>query len=131
MRKIDTIADLRAEKKRLQFHRLFLEAELKKDVAGLKESLAPLAMVTSGAKQMLSSKDNSLVSTSVGSLVNFLTRHVLLRNSGLITRLLVPYIAKNATSNLVENNKSKIVDWVGSLISKLSNRHLVKDGIAS
>jgi hypothetical protein len=130
MRKIDTLADLKAEKKRLKFRKLVLEAELKQDLAGFKETLAPLAIVTRGAKTLLSSKDNSIVGSSFGNVANFLAKNILLRNSGLITRLLVPYIIKNATSNFAENNKSKILGWLEQFISRLGHKSLVKEGLA-
>lgn len=131
MRKINTLEDLKAEKKRLQSHRLFLEVELKKDMAELKSSLAPLGLVAGGAKKMLSSSESGIVGSTIGHAANFLTKNVLLRNSGFVTRLLVPFIVKNLASNLADDHKSQIADWVGNLISKFSGRKSAKESLAS
>ena len=127
MKKISTLAELKAEQKMLRLHLTFLETEIKKEFTELKDDLAPLKMLTKGAATAFSSKDNGLLSNSFGSVAEFLTRNVFLKNSGLISRLIVPLLAKNTTSNLVENHKPEIVNWVGNMISKFSKKKTVEE----
>jgi len=122
MRKINTLTELKAEQKRLRLKEQVLQQEIKTEFAALKESFAPLKMLTQGVGNTLSSKDNGIMGTSLGAVAEFLTRNVLLRNSGFLTRLIVPYLAKNTASNAAENNKSEIVDWVSGLISKFTKK---------
>ena len=127
MRKINTITELKAEQKRLRLKQLVLESEIKTEFAALKESFAPLKMLTKGVGNTLSSKDNGIIGNSFGGIAEFLVRNVVLRNSGFLTRLIVPYLAKNTASNIAENNKGEIVDWVTGLISKFSKRKTAEE----
>lgn len=122
MTKINSLADLKIEQKRLHLRRLVLETEIINDLEKLKEELEPLKSFTKSAGNVLLSKNNGILGNSLGSIANFITKNVLLKNSGFITRLIVPYLVKNSTSNLVENNKSKITDWVDILISKFAKK---------
>lgn len=122
MMKINSLADLKIEKKRLQQRQAALEIEIVNGFEKFKEELEPLRSFTKSAGNILVSKNNGILGNSLGTIANFITKNVLLKNSGFITRLIVPYLVKNSTSSLVDNNKSKIVDWVGSLISKFANK---------
>jgi len=118
MRRINTLAELRFEQRALRSKALNLEAEIKQDLHAIKEMFAPLKMITNGAESVLVSKDNGLLGNSAGFVADFLARNVLFKNSGLLTKLIVPYLAKNFAGTVVDNNKSAIVGWVGGLISK-------------
>lgn len=122
MMKINSLSDLKIEQKKLHQRQASLETEISNGFEKLKEELEPLRSFTKSAGNILVSKDNGILGNSFGTIANFLTKNVLLKNSGFITRLIVPYLVKNSTSTLVDNNKSKIVDWVGSLISKFANK---------
>lgn len=123
MTKINTLSDLKAEQQNLRFRKIFLESEIKKDLDYIKAELEPLKLLTKGAEKILISKDNGILGNSLGYIADFVTKNVLLKNSGFITRLIIPYLVKKSTSNLVENNKSKIVGWVGNLVSKFANKN--------
>lgn len=122
MTKISTLAELKAEQNRLRFQKLFLETEIKKEFDELKSELAPLKLITKSAGKILLSKDNGILGNSLGYIADFVTKNVFLKNSGFLTRLIVPYLIKNSTGKLVEQNKSKIVDWVSRLVSKLERK---------
>ncbi|MES2140597.1 MAG: hypothetical protein V4511_12895 [Bacteroidota bacterium] len=125
--KINSHADLKIEQKRLRLQRVVLETKLISDLAKLKEELEPLRSFTKGAGNILVSKNNGVLGNLLGSIANFITKNILLKNSSFITRLIVPYLVKNSTSSLVENNKSQIVDWVGGMLSKFTKKKTVKD----
>ncbi|MES2590582.1 MAG: hypothetical protein V4608_01770 [Bacteroidota bacterium] len=128
MQKVNTLAELKAEQKNLEVRKVFLEGEIKNNFEALKAELAPLTSIKEGAKTILTSPDNSTLGNSVGSVVDFVAKKVILKNSGFLVRLIVPYIAKNLTANIVEKNKSTIVDLVSSFLSKLKQKKEVKVG---
>ncbi len=127
MRRINTLAELKAEQKALKIKKAMLEAEIKKDFAEIKEDLEPLRLLTKGAKQVLSSKNNGILGGSAGMIADFITKNALLRNSGFLARFILPHLAKNVTSNYVEDNKSQITDWIGNLISKFTRKKTTVD----
>lgn len=122
MMKINSLAELKAEQKKLRLRKVFLETEITTNLEKVKAEFEPLKLLTKSAGDVLVNKNNGILGNSLGSVANFLTKNVLLKNSGFITRMIVPYLVKNSTSNLVENNKSEIVDWLGNLVSKFVNK---------
>lgn len=120
MLKVNTLKELKAQQSNLRIRKSILEAEVKAGFSELKAEFTSLKSVSKSAEEVLGSKNNTILGFSVGNLADFLTEKVLLKNSGLITKLVVPYIVKAATSNLVENNKSKIMNWLGNLTGKLT-----------
>ncbi|MGZ3901397.1 MAG: hypothetical protein ACXVNO_07660 [Bacteroidia bacterium] len=121
MRRIDTLEDLKAEKKRLVIKRLNLEREIKNDFEEIRQSFEPVNLIASSAKKALGTDSNHLLGNSVGEVTNMIARTVL-RNSGLLPRILVPLIVKTVTSKLVEKNKSKIFDWIGTIALRVSGK---------
>jgi hypothetical protein len=118
MKSINTLAELRQERKRLNLHKAFLETEIKNDFNEIKEQLKPLQVFSKGAAKVLSSKDNSIVGNSVGYLTKLIVKNVIMRKSGFLARLIVPYFAKNVAGNVAEENKSKITDWLEDIFLK-------------
>jgi hypothetical protein len=122
MRTINTYAELKQERQRLYLHKAFLEKEIRNDFNEIKEQLKPLQLLTKGASKVLSSKDNSIVGNSVGSLTNFIVKNIVMRNSGFLARLIVPYLAKNVAGNIAEEKKPQITHWIEELISKFRQK---------
>lgn len=122
MRTINTLAELRQERQRLYLHKAYLETEIQNNFNEIKEQLKPLQLVTKGASKLLSSKDNSIIGDSVGYITNLLVKNVFLRNSGFLTKMIVPFIAKKFAGNLAENNKSKITHWVEEIFARIRQR---------
>jgi hypothetical protein len=127
MRRINTLAELKAERKALMLKKADLESEIKKDIEGIKADLEPVLIIAKGMKSALSSKDNGILGKSAGSAADFISKHTIFRNSGFITRLIMPFLVKNVTSNVVENNKSKIIDWVDHLLSKIMKKEQAEE----
>jgi len=125
MRRINTLNDLKAERKRLHSRKTFLEEEIKKDFNEIKQSFEPIRLLAQGAEKTLISENNHLISSSAGQLAKFIARTTL-RRSGFISKLIVPYLIKNATSNFVERNKTKILSFAEILFSKLAEKKSAK-----
>jgi hypothetical protein len=122
MRTINTLAELKQERQRLYLHKAFLETEIKNDLNDIKEQLKPLRILTKGAVKMLSSKENGIVGNSVGYLTDLIVKNVVMRKSGFLAKLIVPYLAKNVASNIAEENKPTIVHWIEDLISRFRQK---------
>ncbi len=125
MKRINTIAELKAERKRLSLRRVFLEDEIKSDFRELKQSFEPLRLIVKGAEKTLVSQNNHVISDTAGQFAKFIAKATL-RRSGFLSRLIVPYLVKNAASNFVEGNKSKILSWAEVLFTKLADKKRVK-----
>jgi hypothetical protein len=125
MRRINTLNELKAERKRLSLRRVFLEEQIKKDFKELKQSFEPIRLLAKGAEKTLISQNNHLISDTAGQFAKFIARTTL-RRSGFLSRLIVPYLVKNAASNFVENNKSKILSWVEVFFTRLSDKKSAK-----
>jgi hypothetical protein len=121
MRRINTLEELKAERKRLSYRRLNLERQIKEDFEEIKQSLEPVNLLTAGAKKSLENEKNHLFGNSVGLATTFLAK-IALKNSGFLPRLIVPLLVKNMTSSLVEKNKARIFNWIGNIASKVSGK---------
>lgn len=122
MKKIETLAELKGEKIRLRQKRFRLENEIKNDFTTLKESLTPSKLITEGASKMLVNKNHGAVNEIVGLATNFLLKKVVFKNSGFLIRTIVPFIARNTANNLLQENKTKILGWIGDLILKAGKK---------
>jgi hypothetical protein len=123
MKTINTIQELRAERARLRIQKDFLEEEIRGNVNDIKTWFQPLEAVRRGAGKMLINEHNGIITDSIGQIVNLIGRRVIFRNSGIVTRLLIPYLMKNVTANIVSDNKDKILTWVFSFFSKNKNKN--------
>jgi hypothetical protein len=123
MRTINTLQELREERVRLRLQQSVLEAEIKQNIHDLKTWIEPLQIVKRKAGKMLVTEHNGLLSDSMGMLVNLLGKKVLFRNSGFFTRLFIPFLMKNITSNMVHENKDKILSWLINLFAKFTAKH--------
>jgi hypothetical protein len=124
MRRINSLAELKLEQKRLKSRRVFLEQEIKKDFKEMKEEITPINMLHLGAKKTLLNENSALLGSSVGLLAKLITRKAL-KNSGFLSRIIVPLLIKNVSSNLVEKNKFKIASWIGEVVSKLKDKKTI------
>lgn len=122
MNRIETLQELKARKKFLELQCSQLEHEIKNDFKEFKSELEPLKILTNGATNAVSSEGNGMLSGILGHLAEFLTKDVFLKKSGFLTRLIVPFLVKNTTSNLVEDHKPKIMDWIAGLLSKFGSK---------
>lgn len=127
MRRINSIEELRYEQRALRAKARDLEIVIRQDIEDIKHMFAPVHMLAGGAEKMLTSRNNGILGNTAGAVADFVTRNVLMRNAGFLSRLIVPYLVKNVTSNAVDKNKTDIVGWIGSMVSKFASRKKHKD----
>ena len=118
MKKINTLQELKSERLRLMQNRMNLEIQIKDDFQEVKNHFSPSRLIPEGVSKFMINKNHGIVNDSVGLLVDLIVGKVLFRNAGFLTKLIVPFFARNAASNLVTDNKDKIVSWFGNLFSK-------------
>jgi hypothetical protein len=121
MRRIDTLEELKAERKRLVLRKNFLEEEIKKDFKDIKAGLEPARLLSETAKRAVGSEENHFLGDSVGAVANMIAKSTL-KHAGFIPRLLVPFLIKNVTGKIVEKNKKEILGWFGSLAEKFGRK---------
>ena len=122
MKKVETLTELKAEKARLAQKKLFLENEIEDNFKALKESFAPLQLVTDGAAKMLMNKNYGIVNEAISMVSDSIFKKIVLKNSGFMLRLALPLIARNTANNLFAEHKTKILGWIGDLILKFGKR---------
>ncbi len=118
MNNITTYNDLVFEKKRLRLvleeRKILVQAEFEE----IKVKLKPLAHIIEEVEK-ITSKDrrNPLFNLGVDLGVNLLLKNLFLRNAGFITKLIVPFLAKNYLSHEVDETKN-VFSKIGGFIKK-------------
>jgi len=129
MKRINTIEELKAERKRLSAYSLELERNLRTEFRLLKKDLRPANLLFGGTQKEISQHKDALLSVGAGSLAGFLTRKFLMRNSGVLARFIVPSVVGKLASGIVERHKAAIFDAFKNVASKLSFKKEVKENI--
>lgn len=117
--RINTYSDLVAEKYRLE---ALLKAQrelIRADVEELKQELVPVKKAIKFVSK-LGKKDmsNPLATGISDTAIDFLLKKVVLARAGWITRLAVPFIAKNFSSHYLSDLKEGFFSMVSNLFSK-------------
>lgn len=116
--KIESIEDLMAERARLKNQVTISGIKLKNHFNVLKTELQPARQVVGYAKNLLVHNGNrkSLVGIGLRYGVDAILKNTVLYRASWITRLVVPFLAKNVLSNYVAKHDTEIlestVNWV-------------------
>ena len=86
--------DLKFRKKRIVDKWLHLKASVQPAVIGMK--LAENALTRA--------ETNPVVNTGVNWTIDFLVKKLILKRSGWMTKMLVPFVLKNITSHVIQKN---------------------------
>lgn len=116
---IRTYNDLLAEKARLK-ELLQAQKELvRADVEEIKMELQPVknAIGVIG-KFTTRDKSNPLLTSATEGLIDLVVRKMILSRSGWLTKIVVPFLMKNVSSHLVNENQGAIFSKLFSLFSK-------------
>lgn len=117
MKKIESLAELKKERVRLKLQQQALEEYIQKDIQDLKTSLEPANLIMNQVKKAFVHKEDGVMTSTVDAGIDLILRKFLLRNSGLVAKLVIPFFVKNLTSNYVSNHKSDITSWIGNKIA--------------
>jgi len=123
MKRIESIKELREERRLARMRVLQLEEQIKIDFEEIKDDLKPLKMAGKAIKTMMVSEKDTVLGTSIGLTVDALIKKLFLRKSGFLTKTIVAFILKNYTRNIVSKNSDSILDWVQSLFLNYKKKH--------
>jgi hypothetical protein len=116
---ITTYEDLLQEKQRLKQKLVLQKADFRHHSAVLKEKFNPVEKVA-GIVKNLTTPDtrNPVVNTGLNLAIDVLLRGFYISKIGWLPKLVVPFVLKNLSSNLVNKRGKSIVKTVRSLFSK-------------
>lgn len=116
---IRTYNDLLAEKARLK-ELLQAQKELvRADVEEIKMELQPVKTAIGViGKFTTRDKSNPLLTSATEGLIDLVVRKMILSRSGWLTKIVVPFLMKNVSSHLVNENQGAIFSKLFSLFSK-------------
>ena len=116
---IRTYEDLLREKSRLEALLQVQKDTIRQDVVEIKEGLKPIRTAI-GVIGTFATRDNSnpLLTSATEGLVNLVVKKLLLARSGWITKLVVPFLVKNISSHLVNDNQGSILSALFSFFGK-------------
>ena len=122
MNKINNLAELKEERRRLQYKRAEFEVLLKAEYQHLKEELKPSKLILDAVSRAAAHKHKDIIGNTTKSVVDLLINKVVLRNAGFITKIVGGIVAHKLTDKVVTDNKSSIASWVINLLDKVTTR---------
>ena len=119
-RPIKTYSDLLQEEQRLQVVINNHKALIKADITGIKDSLNPVKKVVDTFKQFTTrGRIDPLANIGLNFSIDVLVRKLLLARAGWLSKTIVPFLVKNVTSHLInEEDRTKI----GANIQKIFHK---------
>jgi len=129
MKKINNIKELREERLRLRLEVKRLEKQILDDVDLIKNDLKPGNLVSGFFKNLFHRENNGIATAGVNIGIDMLLRNLILRRSGWLYRLLIPYLAKNIANNYMASNHINIAEIARFLYDKWRNKdhHAIYD----
>ncbi len=125
---IKTYKDLLEEKERLQTQLAYQKTVIRNDIASLKEEFSPIRTAVGflGKFTKRDKSGNFLMNFASSRVVDLLLRKVVLARAGWLTRLAVPFLAKNFSSHLVADNKNQILGKLATWFNKMRGHKVPK-----
>jgi hypothetical protein len=121
-KKIETLKDLRDEKKLVRERLLHLEKAIEDDVAAFKHDLESWSNAGHAVKNLFSSKKNGVMGATAGIAVDAIIKKLLFRKSNFIVRFLVSFILKNLVRNYVSKNSDTIINKTQKAVARAAQR---------
>ncbi|WP_305952283.1 hypothetical protein [Emticicia oligotrophica] len=107
---IQTIDDLRAERARLHNQMQLSKIGMRNEVAAIKEELNPARQAVGVLNDVLTSPKKGLLTLGIGLGVDIVLRRTILARAGWLPKLVVPFLVRNAATNIVQKNGKSIVE---------------------
>lgn len=119
---IQNINDLRAERARLKNQLQLSQIYMRRELAAIKTEINPARQAVGMIGDMLTAPQKGLLNVGVGIGIDTVIRRGLLARAGWLPRLIIPFIARNVASNLIQKNRTSIVEnalmWVKKVTDK-------------
>ena len=118
MKRIENIKDLRSERARLKLELNVAEEILKEDWEWIQTEFKPVHLAGKFLNNTLINKDHGVVSSGVREMIDLVLKSVVLSKAGWITKLVVPFIVKNISTNYMDDKKPEFFGMIKRMISK-------------
>lgn len=119
---IQTIDDLRAERARLHNQMQLSKIGMRNEIAAIKEELNPARQAVGVLNDVLTSPKKGLLTLGIGLGVDIVLRQTILARAGWLPKLVVPFLVRNAATNIVQKNGKGIVEkslvWIKNATEK-------------
>lgn len=118
---IKSYEDLLQEEQRLLQSLRTQEVQIKEDMAGIRQGLHPVGKVFSFFQKM-ATRDHTgpLTNFGIDFSIDLLVRRLLLARAGWFTKIFVPFIVKNYSSHIInEEQRAKLAQKIQNLFNKI------------
>ncbi len=106
---IQTIDDLKAERARLHNQIQLSKISMKNEMTAIKEELNPARQAVGVLNDVLTSPKKGLLTLGIGLGVDVVLRRTILARAGWLPKLVVPFLVRNAATNMVQKNGKTMV----------------------
>ncbi|MFD1819692.1 hypothetical protein SAMN04515674_11485 [Pseudarcicella hirudinis] len=120
--KIETIEQLRAERLVLISSLEHSKNNIRQDIYAIREELQPAKNAINFLGNFFTHKNSGILNTGIGLGIDMIVKNGLMANSSWINRLIVPFLLKNVTSNVVHDNQEGITNTIFNWLKKLRKR---------
>ena len=122
-RKIRTYEDLEREEQLLEELLRSQKELIQIEVGLLKQQLKPAQMALQFVGKITTAdKHNPLLTGGANTIIDSVLKNFVLAKSGWLTKALVPFLVKNYSSHLINDNKDNIISKVVSIFSNKNGR---------
>jgi hypothetical protein len=118
MKEIKSLKELKAEKARLKLQLSSTEELIREDVEWINQELSPLRQAGKLFSSAMVNKNHGILNNGVRFTIDGILKNLILSRAGWITRLVVPYLAKNLSSNYIMEKRPEIFGILRNLIHK-------------
>ena len=118
---IKNLAQLRAERLRIQEEMDITVQMIKNDIEDIKSSFNPIKVVTGFVKNMLFNQHSGLMHDSVRTMIGNFSYNKLLGFLPWPMRMAASYLLKNVVSNFIQDKKGTIIEKAISIVGSLKN----------
>ena len=127
---LQSVDELRAERSRLKNQLELSKVHMRSEISAIKTELNPARQAVGAITDLFTTPKKGLLSMGVGLGVDVIIKRGLLGRAGWLPRLIVPFVVRTVTSNLIQRNRASLVEkaliWVKKATDKPTNRIVVK-----
>jgi hypothetical protein len=117
--KITTYDELMLEKARLQALMKMHKEQIHQDFREIQEELVPVKNIINTISKFTSRESGNLLMTgTANTVIDFVLKKFLLAKTGWVSRVVLPFLAKNYASHFLADNKGNIIQKLASLFKK-------------
>lgn len=119
IKQINSYEELLQEQQRLKALLRTQKEIIRQDINEIKKELAPVRSAISFVGKLTTKRSgNPLLNGTANTIINLVVRKLLLARAGWMAKLVVPFVIKNYSSHLINDNKKDILRTLLSWLPK-------------